>query len=199
VRKADFDHVIAAAAAICGDTEIVVIGSQAILGSVDDPPDALLRSIEADIYPRKEPERAEEIDGALGDGSHFQSTYGYYAHGVGPETAKAPAGWEGRLIRTPVPRRPGQGGHVFALCMERHDLILAKCVAGRDRDWEFAEDALEAGVVELDELLRRVEDLPIDADRRTRVTAMLEGIASKLDMGDRRRGSRSRSGRRRVE
>jgi hypothetical protein len=31
--------------------------------------------------------------GALGDGSPFHAAFGYYAHGVGPETAKAPAGW----------------------------------------------------------------------------------------------------------
>ncbi len=29
-------------------------------------------------------------------------TFGYYAHGVGPETAKAPAGWEQRLVRVAV-------------------------------------------------------------------------------------------------
>jgi hypothetical protein len=181
VRKPDFDHLIAAAAEVCGETEIVVIGSQAILGSVDDPPAAMLRSIEADVYPRKDPARAEDIDGALGDGSPFQRTYGFYAHGVGPETAKAPSGWEDRLIRTPVPPRPGGKGHVFALCLERHDLILAKCVAGRDRDWEFAEEALKFGVVELDELLRRVPDLPIDAVHRRRVEAMLRGLGKKID------------------
>jgi hypothetical protein len=95
MRKPDFDHVIAAAADVTGESEIVVIGSQAIFGWVADPPKAMLRSIEADVYPRAAPAKAEEIDGALGDGSQFQATFGYYAHGVGPETAKAPAGWEG--------------------------------------------------------------------------------------------------------
>jgi hypothetical protein len=183
VRRADFDHLIAAAADICGDDEIVVIGSQAILGSVEDPPPALLRSMEADVYPRSVPERSDEIDGALGDGSPFQSTYGFYAHGVGPETAKAPSGWEERLVRVAVPRRPGEEGSVFALCLERHDLILSKCVAGRERDWEFATDALREGVVELDELLRRVDDLPVEVERRERVTAMLQGIGKKLVAG----------------
>ena len=83
MRKADFDHVIASAAVICGEEEIVVIGSQSIWGSVEDPPKAMLRSLEADIYPRRDPSRAEEIDGQMGDGSHFQRTYGYYAHGSG--------------------------------------------------------------------------------------------------------------------
>jgi hypothetical protein len=122
VRKPDFDHVIAVAAALTDETEIVVIGSQAIFGSVKDPPAAMLRSIEADIYPRARPDLAEEIDGTLGDGSQFQATFGYYAHGVGPETAKAPAGWEDRLVTVKVPRRPGESGAVSALCLEAHDL-----------------------------------------------------------------------------
>ncbi len=37
MRKSDFDHVFAAAAAITGENEIVVIGIQAILGSVAEP------------------------------------------------------------------------------------------------------------------------------------------------------------------
>lgn len=65
MRKADFDHVIASAALISGEEEIVVIGSQSIWGSVEDPPEAMLRSLEADIYPREDPSLAEEIDGQI--------------------------------------------------------------------------------------------------------------------------------------
>jgi hypothetical protein len=42
--------VVAAAANVTGQDEFVVIGSQAILGSVDDPPALMLVSLEADIY-----------------------------------------------------------------------------------------------------------------------------------------------------
>jgi hypothetical protein len=49
--------------------------------------------MEVDIYPRYAPEVAIQIDGSLGDGSPFHNSFGYYAHGVGPLTAKArPAG-----------------------------------------------------------------------------------------------------------
>jgi hypothetical protein len=178
VRKEDFDHVIAAAASITGEDEIVVIGSQAIFGSVSDPPEAMVRSIEADIYPRADPAKAEEIDGAIGDGSQFQATYGYYAHGVGPETAKAPEGWEERLVRVDVSRRPGT---VVALCLEVHDLVLDKCAAGRDRDWEFAEVALRAGIIELPWLSGAVEYMPLDPGRRGHLEAMLDGIRARLE------------------
>jgi hypothetical protein len=126
MRRADLEHVIRAAAAIADD-DIVVIGSQAILGGLPSAPDALLWSQEADVYPRSHPERAEAIDGALGDGSQFQTAFGYYAHGVGPETAKAPARWEQRLVPVRVARAPGDETLVTGWCMEPHDVVLAKC------------------------------------------------------------------------
>lgn len=52
----------------------------------------MLLSLEADVYPLNDPDKATEIEGSLGDGSQFQGMNGYYARGVGPETAKAPAG-----------------------------------------------------------------------------------------------------------
>lgn len=173
---------IAVAASVTGEDEIVVIGSQAILGSVAEPPAEMVRSLEADVYPRASPAKAEEIDGALGDGSQFQATYGFYAHGVGPETAKAPVGWEERLVRVEVRRRPGEDGVVVALCLEVHDLVLAKCAAGRDRDWEFAEVALREKIVEFSRLVGAVDEMPIDPSRRAHVTAMLQGIGARLRM-----------------
>jgi hypothetical protein len=71
VRRDEFEHVIAAAAAVCGEREIVVIGSQAILGSFIDPPETMLISMEADVYPLEAPEKARDIHGSLGDGSYF--------------------------------------------------------------------------------------------------------------------------------
>lgn len=103
MRKVDFDHVIAAAVEVCGEREIVVIGSQAILGSVESPPEVLVESMEADVYPLNAPEKAEEIDAVLGDGSPFHGSFGFYAHGVGPKTMKGPAGWQDRLVKVRVP------------------------------------------------------------------------------------------------
>jgi hypothetical protein len=94
MRRDELEHVIGAAANITGEDEFVVIGSQAILASYPSAPPELLISMEADVYPRQHPEKADDIDGTIGDGSQFHVTFGYYAHGVGPETAKAPAGWQ---------------------------------------------------------------------------------------------------------
>jgi hypothetical protein len=105
MRREDFEHVVAAAAEASGETELVVVGSQAILGSFPNAPASVLPLMEADLCPLHHPEKADEIDGSLGDGSWFHRTHGYYAHGVGPETASVPAGWEARLVRVEVPLR----------------------------------------------------------------------------------------------
>lgn len=181
MRRHQFDHVITAAADVSGEREIVVIGSQAIFGSVAEPPESMLFSMEADVYPRRDPGKAEEIEGSLGEGSMFQSTYGYYAHGVGPETVVGPTGWEGRLVRVEIPARVGQSRSAVALCLEIHDLVLAKCATGRERDWEFAHDALAANLIEVDELFRRVEGLPDPPADPASVKEMLKGIVARVD------------------
>lgn len=43
---------------------MIVIGSQAILGTLADPPAELVVSREADIYPRDAPEKADLITGS---------------------------------------------------------------------------------------------------------------------------------------
>jgi hypothetical protein len=181
MRRHEFDHVISAAAEVCEEREIVVIGSQAILGNVEEPPPGMLISMEADVYPLVDPDKSIEIEGALGEGSMFQATYGYYAHGVGPETVVGPAGWQERLIRTEIPPRVGRREGAIACCLEIHDLVLAKCAAGRERDWEFAREALVAGLVGEAELLGRIDALPEPPADRAHVHGMLEGIIARLD------------------
>lgn len=176
-----FDHVVAAAAEVTGLDEFVVIGSQAILGSYSHAPELMLQSLEVDIYPLRDPEAADLIDGALGDGSQFHLAYGYYAHGVGPETAKAPRGWQERLVKRLVrPRPASKRTAVVAWCLEPHDLVLSKCAAGRERDWDYAAEALKADIVQGDVLAARVQDLPIADALRLRVDTTLRAIIASL-------------------
>jgi hypothetical protein len=169
MRREQLEHLIRASADIADDDEIVVVGSQAILGAHPDAPEALLRSVEADVFPRNHPERAEVIEGAIGEGSPFHDTFGIYVHGVGPETAKAPAGWPDRLV---VVRNAGTRG-AAGLCLEPHDLVLAKLVAGREKDWDFATTAIATGLVDRDELLRRVPGLPAPGATRELIARSL--------------------------
>ncbi|HTD09199.1 MAG TPA: hypothetical protein VK680_09940 [Solirubrobacteraceae bacterium] len=175
-----FQHVVAAAANVTGQEEFVMIGSQAILGSVDDPPASMLVSLEADIYPLYDPPSADLIDGALGDGSQFHVAFGYYARGVGPETAKAPSGWQDRLVRREIPPRVGSTHIAVAWCLEPHDLVLSKCVRGTERDWEYASEALKAGLVRPEALLAGVADLPVDGETQHHISRMLRSAISGL-------------------
>jgi hypothetical protein len=172
MQRAQLEHVIRAAAVLADDPDIVVVGSQAILGTAPDAPAELLSSIEADVFPRAHPERADVIDGAIGEGSIFQDTFGYYARGFGPETAKAPGGWEERLV---LVEGPGTGG-ARDWCLEAHDLVLAKCVAGRAKDLAFARAALAAGLVDGGVLAGRIAALPIGAEHRDAVCGLVSAL-----------------------
>ena len=93
------EHIIRAAGSIADSAELIVIGSQALLATFPDPPSELTGSVEADVYPADAPEKADIIDGSIGEKSPFHETFGYYAHGVGPETAVLPRNWRTRLVR----------------------------------------------------------------------------------------------------
>ncbi|MGH2846406.1 MAG: DUF6036 family nucleotidyltransferase [Thermoleophilaceae bacterium] len=178
MRPEEFEHVLAAAAQVTGHDEFVVIGSQAILGSCQRPPKSMLQSPEADIYPLRDPDAADLVDGALGDGSQFHLAYGYYAHGVGPKTAKAPRGWQERLVKREIPPRPASDRATVAWCLEVHDLVLSKCAAGRDRDWDYAREAFKTGIVQSAVLLARVPELPIPEEQRRNLDETLRGIVA---------------------
>ena len=98
MKRADLEHIPRASKGVTGESEFVVIGSQAILGPHPDAPRELRESMEADLYPRLRPELAEMIEGSLGRYSQFDQTFGYFADGVSPSTATVPQGWDQRLI-----------------------------------------------------------------------------------------------------
>ncbi len=177
--REDFFHVIAAAADATKEDEFVVIGSQALVGYYADPPAELLQSMEIDLYPKNNPERGIEIDGAIGEGSAFQAQYGYYAHSVGPETATAPSGWEERLVPVVIPPRIPGRPTATAWCMEAHDLVLAKLARGEERDWDFARAALQVGIVGEETLRALLPLMPVSGDDQTRIREAVAGIATR--------------------
>jgi hypothetical protein len=99
MTRDQLEHLIRAAGAVADAKHLIIIGSQAILGTFPDAPDDVVVSREGDIYPRDKPEDAEKIEGALGQHSQFDEAFGIYADGVGPETSALPLGWQERLVR----------------------------------------------------------------------------------------------------
>lgn len=167
MNRSQLEHVIRAAAAISGDSEIVVIGSQSILGRYPDAPAELLVSSDVDVYPRNYPERADLVEGSIGELSPFHETYGYYAQAVGERTAVLPEGWESRVV--PVPTAGGTG-----LCLDPHDLVIAKYVAGREKDREYARAAIRHGLVEPATLAERLSRTPAEPSTRDRIARQIE-------------------------
>jgi hypothetical protein len=149
VTRDQLEHVIRAAATIAREADIVVVGSQAILGQYPNAPSDLLVSAEADIYPRGNPDRADLIDGSIGELSPFHDTFGYFAHGIGPETATLPQGWEERLV--PIRLETATGW-----CIEVHDLLVSKYAAGREKDREFVRAVLRHRLADVATVLTRL-------------------------------------------
>ncbi len=162
MTREQLEHVIRVSGSLTNSLHIMVVGSQSILGACPGAPAELTRSMEADVYPLHAPERAELIEGSIGEGSPFQSTYGYYAQGVGPETATLPAGWQERVVAVKV-----EG--VTGYCLEPHDLAAAKLVAGREKDGPFVLAMLRHAIIEGPTLMARLGDLPIGAEHRARL------------------------------
>ena len=157
MTRSELEHVIRAAGAIADDREIVIIGSQSVLGQFPQAPTALLASMEADVFPRNRPERANLIDGAIGEGSHFHEQFGYYAQGVGETTATLPKGWRKRLVRV----KNENTGDIAGLCLEVHDLAISKYVAGREKDLAYTTTLARQGMTSRQTLLKRAAQIKL--------------------------------------
>jgi hypothetical protein len=157
MKRSELEHLIRAAGAIADDREIVVIGSQSVLGQFPGAPEVLLASMEADLFPRHRPERSDLIDGAIGEGSSFHEQFGYYAQGVSEATATLPKGWRERLVRV----ENANTGGIAGLCLEVHDLAISKYVAGREKDLAFTAALARHRLTHRETLLERAADTKI--------------------------------------
>lgn len=144
MNREQLEHIIRAAAGNADTTDIVIIGSQSILGPCPQAPPELTRSMEADVFPRDAPNDSILIDGAIGERSIFHETFGYYAHGVGEETAVLPSGWKDRLV--PIRNENTRGATGW--CLEPHDLSVSKLAAGREKDVAYVGVMLRHGLVD---------------------------------------------------
>jgi len=157
MQRYQLEHIVRAASGITGATEFVIVGSQAVLGQFPEAPNVLLVSMEADIFSLRSPADSELVDGCIGEGSPFHQTFGYYAHGVGEETAILPTGWRGRVI----PIRNENTGAGVGLCLEVHDLAVSKLVAGREKDIEFLVGLICHNMIAIDVLGDRLAMTPL--------------------------------------
>ncbi len=162
MNRLALEHVIRAASAISRDPNLIVFGSQAILGSYPNAPEELLISVEVDIYPKTKPEAVDLIDGSIGEESIFHQTFGYYAHGVSPEVATLPDDWQTRLV--PVHNENTGGGTGW--CLEIHDLTISKLAAGREKDLDYLSVLIRHKLIDLETLQTRLERTPVAENQK---------------------------------
>jgi len=155
VNREQLSHVLRAAVRIAGDGDVVVLGSQAILGTYSDGllPAEATRSIEVDVAFRDDTDelKSDSVDATIGEQSRFHQEFGYYGQGVSMSTAVLPAGWEERVVAFDDPHHPD------AVCIDAHDLVVAKLVAGREKDFEFATALISHALIEVATLKSRVD------------------------------------------
>jgi hypothetical protein len=164
------EHIIRAAGTIANDDDIIVIGSQAILGQFPNAPAELRVSNEADVFPLNFPERSDLIDGTLGEGSPFQRSFGYYAHGIDETSAILPEGWRSRLILV-----TGENTRfIRAWCLEVHDLAIAKYAAGREKDLDFTRALARHAMVSRETLELRLASTTLSPQVRALVEARIQ-------------------------
>ena len=174
MKQEEFDHAIRAAGSILGEPEVLVIGSQAIHGSLlDSLPEEALRSVEVDIAGFDDPDgaKADLIDGSIGEASMFHATFGFYAQGVSQTMAVLPDGWRERLVRYESPATSG----VVAWCLELHDLWVSKAVAARPKDLEFCRAFVAQRLVDPDVLRERLDETDDISDAIHKAAAALIG------------------------
>lgn len=162
MKRHELEHLIRAAAEITGQQELVIIGSQAVLGQYPGAPDALVVSIEADIHPVHAPELGTAIDLHIGEGSRFDRTHGYHADGIERGLPPLPQGWESRLIPICNDNTNGATGW----CLEVHDIAAAKYAAHREKDLRYTRELWEAGMLDPRTLDERIRTMQIESPEK---------------------------------
>jgi hypothetical protein len=141
VNRGDLALLFARAAALCQETEYVVLGSLSVLGYAGEVPPRMAASIDVDAYTKTDPARVFELNAALGQGSRFETEHGYYLDPISPHVATLPEGWEDRLVRIALDAR------VIAWFLEPNDAAVSKYARGEPRDREWIRPGLRAGIV----------------------------------------------------
>ncbi|WP_327205430.1 MULTISPECIES: DUF6036 family nucleotidyltransferase [unclassified Rathayibacter] len=187
MRREELELAIATAARIVQQDRVLVIGSQAILGSYSEDvlPERATMSREADIAPLEDDAQeslATRIDVLVGEWSPFDDEHGFYVQGVSVRTAYLPEGWAERVVRVEV-----EGGST-GLCLEPHDLCAAKLGRNDIKDKEFVHALITAGLIDPTLLGTRFEaiaDQRLEGARRVAVRSFLRSYVDGRTVGER--------------
>ena len=165
MRRDQLEHAIRTACQIIEMQEVIVVGSQAILGTYDEsrlPAEATM-SVEVDILPiaksnRETARLADLIEGVAGEFSSFEQLHGFSIDGVDLETAVLPEGWRDRLVKVQNANTAAPSGEprFTGWCLDKEDLCVAKLCALREKDRNFVAALLDAGLVDATVIANRL-------------------------------------------
>ena len=165
MRRDQLEHAIRTACQIIGRPEVIVVGSQSILGTFREdqlPADATM-SVEIDILPiaddNAETERlADLIEGVAGEFSPFEELHGFSIDGVDLSTSALPTGWRGRLVKVQNANTAAPGGEprYTGWCLDKEDLCVAKLCAFREKDRNFVAALVRSTLVDREIILARL-------------------------------------------
>ncbi|MCJ1705441.1 DUF6036 family nucleotidyltransferase [Rathayibacter sp. VKM Ac-2926] len=177
MNRAELEHGIRAATEIIQADEVIIIGSQSVLGtwSESELPVEATASNELDVLPLNDTDSetlATRLSGVAGELSSFDATHGFHLDGVGRRTAVLPRGWEGRLFRVQNDNTRGRIGW----CLDPHDLCVAKLVANRDKDRSFVSALVRHGLIDPELLLERLVDTDLDDATSDTVWSTAQGL-----------------------
>jgi hypothetical protein len=170
MRRDQLEHAIRTSCQIIAASEVIVVGSQSILGSYheDELPAAATMSAEVDVLPiavdNVETARlADLIEGVAGELSPFEQLHGFSIDGVDLETSVLPEGWRDRLVRVQnanTATASAQQPQFTGWCLDKEDLCVAKLCALREKDQNFVGALLAAGLVDADLIAARLHEVP---------------------------------------
>ncbi len=140
-------------ATLTGDSEFVVVGSVAIVGSFPAAPSALRVSHDIDVFsmPTVTLKKNELIYERFGPDSEFAREHDFYIEPVGEWTMLTSLpGWQERLVKVVAPGAIGW-------CLSPLDIAYNKAEAGREKDIAYLAELFKAGYVRPSELKTAME------------------------------------------
>ena len=79
-------------------------------------------------------------------------------------------GWQERLI----PLKNENTGGAAGLCLNVHDLLLAKYAANREKDRAFNRAVIAYGLADQPTLLALVDKMPLSAESKIRIRTLID-------------------------
>lgn len=174
MNREHIQRLLGEAAKLTKHRDYVIIGSLSVLGAVAAPPDAMVFSIDIDLYPKNDPGRTAEIASHLGLGSDFEQSNGYFADVVSPMLPTLPEGWQQRLIRIEF------DNGVTGWFLDPNDAAISKYARAEPRDRLWIRAGLDAGILSTTVIEYRMRETSMEIDERERAKRAFEEDRTRL-------------------